>query len=130
MVHERQRDVTPSWHPWCRRPFWACSRHDRRHLGRLESVQDTLLKLALQIARDDSEVRRERQRQGVKLAKHAGKYRGRPADELAHRRIIVFRNTGRSISGTARLAGCSESLIKRVRVGHQYSDSADSIIAV
>ena len=31
----------------------------------LESVQDMLLKLALQIARDDYEDRRERQRQGV-----------------------------------------------------------------
>ena len=35
----------------------------------LESVQDMLLKLALQIARDDYEDRRERQRQGVELAK-------------------------------------------------------------
>ena len=38
----------------------------------LESVQDMLLKLALQIARDDYEDRRERQRQGVDLAKQAG----------------------------------------------------------
>src|SRR5574340_1181044 len=38
----------------------------------LESVQDMLLKLALQIARDDYEDRRERQRQGVELAKQAG----------------------------------------------------------
>ncbi|CAB3804813.1 hypothetical protein [Pararobbsia alpina] len=37
----------------------------------LESVQDMLLKPALQIARDDYEDRRERQRQGVELAKHA-----------------------------------------------------------
>lgn len=35
----------------------------------LESVQHLLLKLALQIARDDYEDRRERQRQGVELAK-------------------------------------------------------------
>jgi DNA invertase Pin-like site-specific DNA recombinase len=34
----------------------------------LESVQDMLLRLALQMARDDYEVRRERQRQGIKLA--------------------------------------------------------------
>src|SRR6266545_2744812 len=43
----------------------------------LESVQDLLLKLALQMARDDYETRRERQRQGVQLAKTAGKYSGR-----------------------------------------------------
>jgi len=35
----------------------------------LEAVQELLLKLALQIARDDYETRRERQRQGVALAK-------------------------------------------------------------
>ena len=39
----------------------------------LESVQAMLLRLALQIARDDYEDRRERQRQGVELAKSAGK---------------------------------------------------------
>ena len=42
----------------------------------LESVQELLLKLALQMARDDYETRRERQRQGVQLAKASGKYRG------------------------------------------------------
>lgn len=35
----------------------------------LESVQDLLLKLALQMARDDYDTRRERQLQGVELAK-------------------------------------------------------------
>lgn len=46
----------------------------------LESVQELLLKLALQMARDDYETRRERQRQGVDLAKQAGKYAGRSPD--------------------------------------------------
>lgn len=35
----------------------------------LESVQDMLLKLALQMAHEDYEDRRERQRQGIELAK-------------------------------------------------------------
>ncbi|EAM2857322.1 hypothetical protein AIR33_21515 [Salmonella enterica] len=39
-----------------------------------ESVQESLLKLTLQIARDDYEIRRERQRQGVLLAKVAGNH--------------------------------------------------------
>jgi DNA invertase Pin-like site-specific DNA recombinase len=46
----------------------------------LESVQELLLKLALQMARDDYETRRERQRQGVQLAKASGKYKGRKPD--------------------------------------------------
>jgi len=57
----------------------------------LESVQELLLKLALQMARDDYETRRERQRQGVQLARTAGKYAGRAPDTAAHERIIALR---------------------------------------
>jgi DNA invertase Pin-like site-specific DNA recombinase len=77
----------------------------------LESVQELLLKLALQTARDDYEIRRERQQQGVQLAKVAGKYAGRKADPVAHERIITLR--------TATLAGCSISQVKRVWAIHQ-----------
>ncbi len=80
----------------------------------LESVQELLLKLALQMARDDYEDRRERQRQGVELAKQAGKYAGRQADTTIHDTIIALRSAGRSIAETAKLAGCSESQVKRV----------------
>ncbi len=74
----------------------------------LESLQELLLRLALQMARDDYEDRRERQRQGVALAKEAG------PDTATHERIIALRTAGHSIPDTARLAGCSESQVKRV----------------
>lgn len=80
----------------------------------LESVQEMLLRLALQMARDDYEDRRERQHQGIALAKHAGKYTGRKADTNLHNRIIALRTGGNSIAITASLAGCSESQVKRV----------------
>jgi DNA invertase Pin-like site-specific DNA recombinase len=80
----------------------------------LESVQDMLLKLALQMARDDYEERRERQSQGIELAKQAGKYNGRKADAITHERIITLRRNGHSIAETARLAGCSTSQVKRI----------------
>ncbi|WP_317685602.1 recombinase family protein [Xanthomonas hortorum] len=80
----------------------------------LESVQDMLLRLALQIARDDYEDRRERQRQGVALAKQAGRYTGRPADADMHDRIIALRGSGKSIVETAKLAKCSQSQVKLV----------------
>jgi DNA invertase Pin-like site-specific DNA recombinase len=80
----------------------------------LESVQELLLKLALQMARDDYETRRERQRQGVQLARTAGKYVGRVADAATHQRIIALRDAGQSIKRTADLAGCSESQVKRI----------------
>ena len=80
----------------------------------LESVQDMLLRVALQIARDDYEDRRERQRQGIELAKRANKYAGRPTDNAMHERIAALRSNGHSIADTARLAGCSTSQVKRV----------------
>jgi DNA invertase Pin-like site-specific DNA recombinase len=80
----------------------------------LESVQELLLKLALQMARDDYEDRRERQRQGIELAKRAGRYVGRQANTTMHERIIALRSSGHSITKTAKLAGCSESQVKRV----------------
>ena len=80
----------------------------------LESVQDMLLKLALQMARDDYEDRRERQRQGIELAKDAGKYRGRRADPKRHAQVVALRRSGHSITRTAELAGCSPSQVKRI----------------
>lgn len=49
-----------------------------------------LLRIALQIARDDYKDRREHQRQGIELAKARNKYRGRPADPAVHARIVAF----------------------------------------
>ena len=80
----------------------------------LESAQELLLKLALQMAREDYEDRRERQSQGVTLAKLAGKYVGRQANTATHGRIITLRSSGHSIAETAKMAGCSESQVKRV----------------
>lgn len=78
----------------------------------LESVQDMLLKLALQMARDDYEDRRERQRQGIYLAKKAGRYKGRRADPKLRAQVIALRCIGRSIADTAKLAGCSMAQVK------------------
>lgn len=91
----------------------------------LESVQDMLLKIALQIARDDYEDRRERQRQGIELARAAGKYTGRKADRTTHERIMALRNSGASIARTAKLAGCSVSQVKRVWAAHRTKQGND-----
>lgn len=92
----------------------------------LESLQEMLLRIALQMARDDYEDRRERQRQGIALAKSAGKYGGRKADDATHARIVALRSAGKSIAETARLAGCSLSQVKRVWAAHntQAGDEA------
>lgn len=80
----------------------------------LESLQDMLLRLALQMARDDYEDRRERQRQGIELAKDAGKYRGRRADQTRWSQVIAMRRSGSSIAMTAKLTGYSPAQVKRI----------------
>lgn len=90
----------------------------------LESVQDMLLKLALQMARDDYEIRRKRQQQGIGLAKLSGKFGGRKADTTTHERIVALRSANRTITDTARLAGCSRSQVKRVWALHLAEASA------
>lgn len=87
----------------------------------LESVQDMLLRLALQMARDDYEIRRERQRQGIEHARENGRYRGRKPNDRIHARIIALRGSGHSIPETANLAGCSISQVKRVWALHRES---------
>ena len=94
----------------------------------LESVQDMLLKLALQMARDDYEDRRERQRQGITLAKAGGRYAGRKPDIAMHKRILALKRGGNSIEKTAKLAGCSASQVKRICALYRGSSEADEAL--
>ena len=89
----------------------------------LEAVQEMLLKLALQMSREDYETRRTRQRQGVQLARAAGKYPGRAPDTNVHNRIIALRCAGQTIKRTAELSGCSTSQVKRIWAIHHQTSS-------
>jgi DNA invertase Pin-like site-specific DNA recombinase len=89
----------------------------------IEAVQEMLLRVALQIARDDYEERRERQRQGIEIARAEGKYRGRQADTKKHRTVIALRQNGHSIAETARLSGLSVSQVKRVWSNNKQKDA-------
>ena len=91
----------------------------------LESVQSMLLRLALQMAREDWETRKERQRQGVEIAKGiAGKYPGRKADVNTHEHIIELRGTGKTIAETAKRARCSTAQVKRIWAEHKATRTA------
>ena len=70
--------------------------------------------LALQMARDDYEDRRERQRQGIELARQAGRYKGRRADPKRRAQVVALRKSGYSINKTAELAGYSAAQVKRI----------------
>lgn len=92
----------------------------------LEAVQELLLKLALQMAHDDYETRRERQRQGVELAKRiGGKYVGKPPNLELHDKIIRLRQNN-SISETAKLLKCSQSLVKKVWRLHKAKNAINT----
>lgn len=85
----------------------------------LESVQDMLLKVALQLARDDYENRRKRQKEGIEIAKRKGRFQGRVADLRLHKRIIEYRSRNTSIAETAKLCECSATLVKSVWAKHK-----------
>lgn len=87
----------------------------------IDGMQDVLLKLALQMARDEHEKRSKRQREGIDLAIAAGKFKGRAADHKTHERIIALRGAGQGIFRTADLAGCSVAQVKRVWAMHKAS---------
>lgn len=82
----------------------------------LQSVQDLLLKLALQMARDDYETRRIRQRAGIEAARLKGNvYKGRPVDVGMHKRIAELLGAGFSVRRTAQLAGASTFSVQKTK---------------
>ena len=80
------------------------------------SVQEMLLKMALQIARDDYELRRERQLAGIALAKKNKKYKGRKPDLNKHQLILDLWATGNYTEAEiAKRVACSLPQVKRVK---------------
>lgn len=80
----------------------------------LDAVQDMLLRLALQMARDDYETRRERQAQGIALAQQDGRYKGRKADAKRQAQVLALREAGKSLAEVADLTGYSVSNVKKI----------------
>ena len=79
----------------------------------LDAMQELLLKIALQNARDDYETRRRRQAEGIVLAKAAGKYKGRPANLKRIETIRKLRKQSLSYQQIAETLGCSINTVWR-----------------
>ena len=90
----------------------------------LDSIQTMLLKIALQMARDDYEQRKKRQAAGIAEAKKLGRFKGRQADTQKHKLIISLRSH-HTLQETAKLAGCSVSLVKLVMRQHKQSQTSE-----
>lgn len=80
----------------------------------VETLQDMLIKIALQMARDEYELTRKRQQQGIRAAKTERKYKGRQPNTEQHERIIALLPF-HTVKETAELVGCSESQVKVIR---------------
>lgn len=83
------------------------------------AMQKMFLRIALNMAHQDWQTRRKRQKEGIALAKKNGRYKGRPADKGLHQDIIALRLKGVSISQTAKTLKCSESTVLRVSKEHK-----------
>src|SRR5690606_32697479 len=80
----------------------------------LEAVQIMLFRLALQMARDVCVGRGDRPRQGIELARQAGRYTGRRADPKRRAQVGALPKSGYSIHTTAGLAGYRAAPVKRI----------------
>jgi DNA invertase Pin-like site-specific DNA recombinase len=79
----------------------------------LSAINDMLLDMLAAIARRDYEQRRERQSQGIKRAKVAGKYRGRQVNHARYDAINRLLASGSSWSVVQKTVGCSRSTISK-----------------
>lgn len=80
----------------------------------MESMQAMLLKMALYQCRADWETRRQRQRQGIEVAKTKGVYKGRKPDTVANAKIVDLRAIGYTIAKIASTLNVSESQVKLI----------------
>lgn len=90
----------------------------------LDAMQELLLKISLQVARDDYEERRQRQKEGISIAKANNKFKGRKANKQLHRMIVEFRSSGKSINKTAELLNCSVATVKNVWAKYKVKDAS------
>jgi DNA invertase Pin-like site-specific DNA recombinase len=78
------------------------------------AMQEMLLKMALYQCRQDWETRRQRQAQGIEVAKAKGLYKGRKPDMVANAKIIQLRAIGYTIAKIAATLSVSESQVKLI----------------
>ena len=81
----------------------------------LTAINAMMLDMSAVVARKDYEDRRRRQSEGIAKAKEAGKYRGRPQNQVLRRSISALIRDGCSISEIVETLKCSNKTIINVR---------------
>lgn len=87
---------------------------DERSAIVMEGMQAMLLKLALYQCRQDWETRRQRQAQGIEIAKAKGVYKGRKPDTFTNEKIVELRGLNYTIAKIASKLNVSESQVKLI----------------
>lgn len=80
----------------------------------LNAMQDMLLKIALYQCRQEWETRKQRQAEGIALAKAKGVYKGRKPDTVANAKIVELRKIGYTIAKIADTLNVSQSQVKLI----------------
>lgn len=84
-----------------------------------KTLHKLLLHIMLDFAHTDYQTRRERQKQGIELAKRQGKYKGRVANNKQHQSILALAKTGLNTALIAETLGCSTSQVRRIKRLHK-----------
>ncbi|MFS2022542.1 recombinase family protein [Massilia sp. CT11-137] len=79
-----------------------------------KAAQEMMRDICLYQCRADWETRRERQRQGIEVAKAKGVYKGRKPDTVANAKIVELRAIGYTIAKIASTLNVSESQVKLI----------------
>jgi DNA invertase Pin-like site-specific DNA recombinase len=80
----------------------------------MNAMQEMLLKIALYQCRQDWETRRQRQAEGIVVAKTKGVYKGRKPDIVTNAKIVELRALRYTISKIASTLNVSESQVKLI----------------
>lgn len=80
----------------------------------MDAMQEMMLKIALYQCRADWETRRQRQQQGIAIAKAKGVYKGRKPDTFTNGKIVELRQLDYTIAKIASTLNVSESQVKLI----------------
>lgn len=94
---------------------WVCLNSDKDTFDSrmLDAINDMLIDMLASIARRDYEQRRQRQAQGIEIAKAKGKFAGRKKNISLYKSINKLLNSGHTYKEIIEILGCSSTTISR-----------------
>ncbi|ABZ78313.1 Resolvase domain [Shewanella halifaxensis HAW-EB4] len=87
--------------------------------GGNDHMSELMLNMLGAVAQFELAMIQERRQEGIEKAKAAGKYKGRPTNELSHQRISELRSQGVSLRKIAKEIGVSLSTVQRALAANE-----------